>query len=773
MLTTKLLIGLVMSLPAATHDNNVEWNGVSHVDFQDRRPLCPVDGQSFEILFKTYHFDITSARVHVDDGTETWVNAEWSHQDGAYDVWTATIPATASNTLTYYIELTDGTDTDYGSPGGMSDGPPASVWTIDYNTLSHAPIGETLLPSGGAVFKVWAPTATSAYVAGQFNGWSTTANPMTAVGDYFVARVPSASYRQMYKYVFQPGTIWKSDPRGRSLNPSDNYNNHIENRFHYVWGDDDFQTPPFEEMVLYELHVGTFSGRNDPVASGAIPGTYRDVAAHADDLAELGVNAVELMPINEFPWDFSAGYNPVSYWAPEWKYGTPDDLKYLIDVLHQHGIAVVQDIVWNHVAYNDNFLWNYDGGQIYFDNPAVDTPWGSQLDFDNWNVRDYLADSALCWLEEYHFDGFRMDATDYMNLYQGSGWGLMQRLNDEMDNRHVNAISIAEQLPDDSWVTRPTYLGGAGFDSQWHDAFTDNLRQEIWDAAVGDPEMWKIQNIINGSGTYLSNTQVVNYFELHDECWPDSGGQRAVNTIDTTYPHDDIYAKGRTKLAQGVVMFAPGIPMILQGTEWLEDTNFGSGSPSGVDRIDWSKKTTYANIFKYYKDLIAVRRSNCACRSDAGHSVFHLDETNNVIAWQRYDLSGNILAIIANFSNNNYTNYNINFPQGGTWYEILNSQATDYDGNGWGNGGSITTSGGEPYTASMTIPQMGLLVLRYENPPGRGADLSGNGTVDLYDYYLLQQQAGSQGCGVSGDLDEDGRVDADDVHVFTAAMTGP
>lgn len=781
MIALRAVLGLVVLWPAAANDNNVEWSGVTHVGWQDRRPLCPIDGETSDVLFQTYRFDITSARVHVDDGSVTWVDASYDHDRGPYAVWRATVPATASTSLSYYIELTDGTDTDYLSVSGMSDGTPTDGgFIIDYSTLAHAPYGATMVTGGGTVFRVWAPEPTSAHVRGEFNGWDTS-DPMTPLGDDFVVHVPDAGYRDMYKYFFSPGDTWKPDARARSLNPGDNYNSHIEDPFHYAWGDDAFQTPPFEEMVIYELHVGTFSGRNDPVASGSIPGTYADVAAHVGHLVELGINAVELMPITEYPWDFSAGYNPVSQWAPEWKHGDPDDLKAMIDVLHQNGIAVIHDIVWNHFSSTDNYVWLYtrDGGgaanQIYFDGDGItghiDTPWGSQADFDRAEVRDYYADSSLLWLEEYHLDGFRMDATDFMDSYQGSGWGLMQRFNDEIDARWVDKITIAEQLPDDSWVTRPTAQGGAGFDSQWYDAFVDNLRQEIFDAAVGDPEMGKIANIINGGGTNLENTKVLNYFELHDEAWPDSGGQRVVKTIDTTFPHDDIYAKGRTKLAQGVVMFAPGIPMILQGTEWLEDTDFGSGSPSGTDRIDWSKKTTYANIFQYYKDLIAVRRSNCGMRSDAGHNVFHTDDSGNVIAWSRGD--GQELVVVANFSNTNYTNYNIDFPLGGTWYEILDSQASDYDGNGWGNGGSVTAAAGSPHTASMVIPQMGLLVFRHESPLGRSSDLNGDGHTDLYDYYLLQQAAGSSGCGTSADLDEDGRVDADDVEALVSNLTGP
>lgn len=751
------------------NDNNVEWNGVSHVPWQDRRPVCPMNGESFQVRFQVYRFDITSARVMVDDNELTGYGAYWLEDRGPYAVWGAQVPATASTTFSYYIELTDGSDTDYYSVSGMSDNPPTDGgFVIDFDTLSHAPIGSTRVSSGGAVFKVWAPNPTAAGVAGQFNGWSTTANPMSKYGDYFVAYIAGAGDRQQYKYVFQPGTIWKPDARAKSLNPSDNYNTHIEDAFRYVWASGDFPTPAPEDMILYELHVGTFAGRNDPVASGAIPATYLDVAAHVDHFLELGINVIDVMPITEFPWDFSAGYNPVSQWAPEWKYGTPDDLKYMIDVLHQNGIAVVLDIVWNHFSPTDNYLWYYDGSQIYFDNPAVDTPWGSQADLDRTEVREYFLDSALYWLEEFRIDGFRMDATECMDMYQGSGWGLMQDLNNWIDNRWVNKVAIAEQLPDDSWVTRPTGLGGAGFDSQWHDAFTDNLRQEIIDCAYGDPEMWKIRDIINGSGSYLENTYVVNYLETHDEIWPSSGGQRLVKTIDTTWPHDDIYAKGRIKLAQGLVMFAPGIPMFHQGSEWIEYTDFGGGSPSGADRINWALKTTYAPIFQYFCDICRVRKSNGGLKADSPHHVFHVNESGNVIGFHRWDYAGNDLVVVANLSNTDYTNYQLGFPQYGTWYELINSQALEYDGNGLGNAGSVETTGGAcdgfGQSAFLTIPQMGLLVFRYNLPPCP-EDLMRDGQIDLSD--LAQLLAGygiaSGASYQDGDIDRDGDVDLADL----------
>jgi 1,4-alpha-glucan branching enzyme len=709
------ILAALAAAPAAlgaAPDGNVEWNGLSHMPWLDRAPRCPVDGQPFTVSFQSYADDLTSARVRVDAGGVVWADASRTGARGPYDVWTAQVPATAATQLSYWFEVTDGADTDYLGPSGVTDGAPASGYAVNYSTYEHAPVGATPLPGGGAVFRVWCPTRTVAHVRGQFNGWGT-GNPMTKTGEFFAARVPSAAPGQMYKYYFQNST-WNTDPRARRLNPGDNYNAVVVNPGAYAWQVDDFDVPDFEEMVVYQLHIGTFAGRNDPYGSAPFPAGFPEVEARADHLAELGVNCVMFCPFTEFPWDYSAGYNPITAWTPESAYGTPDEVKAMVDALHARGIAVIHDIVWNHFSYSDNFLWNYDGTQIYFDDPAVQTPWGSQADFDRGAVRDYFVESAFSWLDEYRMDGFRMDATDYMNIppQEASGWSLMQRLNDDMDRRCVDKICIAEQLPDDAWVTRPTSLGGAGFDSQYHDAFTDRLREEIFDAAYGDPEMWKIRDIVNGSGQYLSGRFVVNYLELHDEAWPSSGGQRIVKSIDTTFPHDDAFARGRVKLAQGLVFTAPGIPAVLMGTEWLEDTDFGTDS---ANRIDWSKKTTYAGVFEYFRDLIARRRTVRALRADAGVQVFHLNEGGNVIAFQRYDGAGGLVVVVANFSNGGFTSYRVGLPGGGAWTELVNSQDAAYGGSGATNPGLLWAEpvpyDGFGQSVSIAVPAMALIVL--------------------------------------------------------------
>ena len=293
-----------------------------------------------------------------------------------------------------------------------------------------------------------------------------------------------------------------------------------------------------------------------------------------------------------------------------------------------------------------------------------------------------------------------------------AGWALMQRLNDEKNRKFGERITIAEQLPDDDAVTQPTSGGGAGFDCQYHDAFVDNVRQEIFDAATGDPEMWRVRDAINGGGTYLSGKRVLHYVELHDEAWPTSGGQRLPKTIDTTFPHDDLYARGRVKLAQGLTLLAPGVPAFLMGGEWLEDTDFGTDA---ANKIDWSKKSTYANVYAFFQDAIRLRRGWPQFKADAPWQVFRVDESSNVIGFRRTDASGTPFVVIANFGNGNLWNYLIGLPAAGEWQEVLNSQDAAYGGNGVGNAGTIPTQAvaydGYAQSAFITVPQMGLLVL--------------------------------------------------------------
>ncbi|MBK7366758.1 MAG: alpha amylase C-terminal domain-containing protein [Candidatus Eisenbacteria bacterium] len=712
-----LLLGAAttaFATPTASADNNIEWSGVSHVTWQDCRPLCPVNGESFQVRFQTWGNDITSARVHLVVGASSSnITASKIGRRGPYDIWAATIPATAQSSENYWIELTDGTLTDYLSVNGLTHATPVDGgFAVNFTTLSHAPVGATPV-TGGCVFKVWAPTRTSCYVRGTFNAWGMTA-PLTKQGEYFVGRVTNVPDRSEYKYFFN-NSVWNTDPRARALNVFGGGNNaYVENPFRYSWGDSNFTIPNWDRLVVYQLHIGTFAGYNDPAGATAFPSGYRDVGNRAAYLAQLGVNAVQVCPWVEFPGDLSAGYNPITQWAPEWKYGTPDDLKFMIDKLHQNGIAVLLDLVWNHFSPTDNFLWNYDGTQTYFDTPQVDTPWGAQANFGIPAVADYFAHSSLYWFQEFHVDGYRMDATAYMNpgVHAASGWALMQRLNNEKYNRWADKITIAENLPNNEWVSKPSVDGGAGFDSQYHMLFRDAVRNAIFTSAFGDPDMNSVRSGLLGSGQYINYVKALNYVQLHDEAWPSSGGQRLVKTIDSTYPSNDDYAKGRSKLAEGLVLTSPAIPEMLQGDEWLEDIGFGAES---TNRIDWSKKTLYAPIFQYYQRLNFLRRTLPALSASASIYVSHVNESGNVIGFRRWDNGGNNVMVIANFSNTDFSNYRIGVPEGGVWMELVNSQDPLYGGAGATNGLNVTAQNssydGFSNSVLVNVPRMSLIVL--------------------------------------------------------------
>ena len=761
---------------AADADNQVEHAGLSHVGWQDRRPLCPLDGEAFSLRFQAYRFDLTAARVRVDvGGAITWVAASFLKDRGPYAIWEATVPATAADQLSYVIEVQDGGDIDYIGPDGPAETLPANGWLIDYQTLSHAPLGATPTSDGGCVFRVWAPSPASAVVRGSWNGWGS-GTPMWRVGDDFIAYVANVPAGNRftganYKYVFN-GNNWKPDPRARALNPGDNYNSVVVDPRSYEWGSDDYRTPLFEDLIIYQVHTGTFAGRNDPVGFAPDPSRYWDVALRADHLAELGVTAVMFNPFTEFPWDWSGGYNPITQFAPEAAYGHPDDVKRMVDALHERGIAVLLDVVWNHNSDSDNFQWLYDGGQIYFDTPPEQTPWGAQLDLDRPEVRGYFLDSIRYWLEEYRLDGFRFDATSFISQPQAGGWSLMQAANDLADQRFADRLLIAEQLPNDPWIVRPTSLGGAGFDSQYHLQHREALRSAIFDAAFGSPNMWAIHDALYATDSGMSPLQRLNYIELHDEAWPTSGGERLVRTIDPLAPHDSAYAVGRTTAAQGLNLLAPGIPAFLMGTEWLEDTNFGSNREPGNpdNRINWALKEAHRPIFDYYQDVIAVRKGNAALRANAAYDVYHVNDGADVLAMHRWDNDGNRIVVVLNMGNNAFDVYELGMPAGGAWYELINSQADGYELDGFTlddrcNGGPIMADlparQGFAQSVSIRVPAMSLSVLRHAAPPEPFLDGDQDLVTDACDNCptvanLAQEDHNADGVGDACDCNDNG-----------------
>ena len=742
-MTRLSLLALTLLAPAASAigDGVVQFSGVSHFGWHDRSPAVPVRNEAFTVRFQALEGDLTAARVRqYVTGTPTRTfEAQVVGQRGPYAVWEAQLDGRDATEVLYDIVVEDGADVDYIGVGGHGESAPqGGPFELDFDTWAHAPRGATPT-SQGVVYRVWAPTAPQCNVRGSFNGWSL-ANPMTRVDEDFVAHVTISGEGDEYKFYFPATATWKGDPNARRMVVNDN--GVVYDPEGYDWQTDDFTLPARESMVHYQLHVGSFAGKNDPAGFAPSPSRFVDVENRIAHLTGLGVNVVYLNPLDEWPGTFSGGYDPISYTAIESAYGTPNDLKRLVDSLHAAGIAVILDVVPNHVSFSGNFLFGYQGSvaasdNIYFDTPPVDTPWGSQLDFDRAPVREYVLEAITQKLEEYRFDGLRVDALSAM-LYgpqEFYGREILKDLNARSDVRWSQKLIVAEEYSDDPWITRSLALGGLGFESQYHNGFKTPLRNAVLGASSGNVDVSAVAGAMTRSGE-LSGTRVFNYFELHDDVWGLSGGERAVKTIDTSFPHDDVFATGLTKLGHGLNLLAKGIPALVMGSEWLEDQEWQ------VQKIDWAHTILYGGVIDYYRALIGLRTGVPELFANSTARTIHLNDANDVFAIERSLSGGGAWLVVANFSDTSWSapfEYRVGAPRAGTWKVVVNSDAVEYRGEGFGELGLVETDAipydGQAQSLAVAIPPRGLLVLQHE-PELLAADvdavsLTSGGSIEL------------------------------------------
>jgi 1,4-alpha-glucan branching enzyme len=552
--------------------------------------------------------------------------------------------------------------------------------------------------SGGTAFRVWAPHADSVFVAGTFNHWDRVGMPMASEGNGYWSRdVIGAKADDMYKYVIVNGlqVIWRNDPYARDVTSSVGNSVVVDSAFD--WGDTTFNMPPWNELVIYEMHIGTFN--DDP---GGRPGTLDSAMCRFPHLRDLGINAIQVMPPMEFAGAYSWGYNPAHLFAIEDDYGGPCKLKAFIKAAHAHGLAVIFDVVYNHLGPSDLDLWQFDGwsqydkGGIYFYNDwRSKTPWGdTRPDYGRGEVRQFLRDNALMWLEEYRVDGLRWDATAYIRNVHGNdndpahdigdGWRLMQWVNSEVKIHQPWKISIAEDLRDNPWIVKAPAPGGAGFDAQWGGRFVHPIREAIIFSNDSWRDMYKVRDALSHRYNTDAFERVI-YTESHDEVA--NGKARVPEEI---WPGNAAswFSKKRSTLGGALVFTAPGIPMIFQGQEVLEDQWF-----SDQDPVDWVKHKKNFGIWMMYRDLIHLRRNwHDTTRGLRGQNihVHHLNNQDKVIGFHRWEQGGprDDVIVIANFANRAYDSYELGFPREGVWKVRLNSDWRGYDPQ-FGNHGSF------------------------------------------------------------------------------------
>lgn len=553
--------------------------------------------------------------------------------------------------------------------------------------------------NGGAAFRVWAPHAEAVAVTGTFDDWA--AQPDGSKDDaqkvqsaphqllsedngYWYGQVAEAKVGEEYRFVLVNGeqVISRIDPYARHVTSSIG-NAIITDPDAYDWEDDDFTAPTLNEMVIYEMHVGTFFDK-DP--DDDKPATLDTIEEKLDHLVHLGVNAIELMPLMEFAGDYSWGYNPAHIFAVESAYGGPEKLRDLVKVCHRHGLAVIIDVVYNHFGPSDLDLWQFDGwsengkGGIYFYNDwKSSTPWGdTRPDYGRGEVREFIRDNAMMWLEEFHADGLRYDMTPYMRSVDADemnipdGWSLTHWINTEIRERFPRAITIAEDLHGEPKVVS-TADDGAAFHAQWDNHFVHPIRAAVIAASDEARNMDAVHDAVEFS--YGDAFSRVIYTESHDEVA--NGSARVPQEVDDGDP-TGYYAQKRSTLGAALVLTSPGLPMIFQGQEFLEGEWFRDTVP-----LHWDQQDEFTGIFRMYSDLVGLRlNKEGRTKGLTGQHVdtLHLNPDTHVYAFHRWadGGAGDDVVVAVNLDSKTWGEYTIGMPAAGRWGTRLNSDAKVY-----------------------------------------------------------------------------------------------
>ncbi len=581
----------------------------------------------------------------------------------------------------------------------------------------------------GTTFRVWAPHARAVFVTGTFDDWAGTAVELGRDGDgtsapwsAHVADVqPGAEYRFTIRTA--AGDLSRVDPYARQMTNSVG-NAVVYDPAAFDWSGDDFRMPGWDDIVIYELHVGTFAAKGDR------RGDFDHAARRLPYLRDLGISAVQIMPPFEFAGDISWGYNPAHLFAIESGYGGPDAFKRFIKAAHEHGIAVIVDVVFNHLGPSDLDLWQFDGwsehggGGIYFYNDdRAETPWGkTRPDYGRGEVRTFLRDSALTWLEEFRCDGLRFDSTLFIRLVNGipsdlsavlrDGWSFLAWLNDEIRVRQPWKLTIAEDLWGDPRLVTPTNEGGAGFRAQWDSGFVHRIRTAITAADDDDRAMSEVVDAIVGKDRGAAQTRVI-YTESHDEV---ANGQTRVPEAIAPGDAAGWWAKKRATLGSALVLTSPGIPMLFQGQELLADRWFDD-----TVAFDWSRAAAHTGILQMHRDLIELRRGGGGVtRGLRGPSVAILraDEEEKILVMHRWSEGGpgDDVVVVVNLADRHVDALRVGMPARGRWRVRFNSDSPTYARDFGGHEALDTEADGAPadgldHSALVSVGPYSVVVL--------------------------------------------------------------
>jgi maltooligosyltrehalose trehalohydrolase len=506
-------------------------------------------------------------------------------------------------------------------------------------------------------FRVWAPRARDVKVEVRGRRIELAAEPQ----GWFAADMEDVRPGDDYGYSLDGGPV-RPDPRSAWQPAGVHGRSRLVDHAAFPWTDAGWQSAPLDDAVLYELHVGTFTPA----------GTFEAVIGQLPHLIDLGVSAIELMPVAEFPGRRGWGYDGVALFAPHHAYGGPEGLKRLVDACHAHGLGVILDVVYNHLGPDGNYLQEF--GPYFTD--RYTTPWGAAINLDGPDsdaVRSFVVDNAVMWLRDYHCDGLRLDAVHA--IFDASALHILEEL-----AVHVDALAgqigrrlhlIAESDLNDPRTVRPIEHGGHGVDAQWSDDFHHALHAVLTGERTGYYADFgsladlaaALTRVFVYDGRYsahrrrrhgrpatgLPGSRFLGYLQNHDQVGNRAAGERATALM----------REGRLRIGAALVICAPFIPLLFQGEEWGASTpflyftdhqdpelaravrqgrqrefgSFGGWSTVVPDpqaeatfwrsQLDWRElaRPPHAGLLGWYRDLVALRRRTPALRDSRVEAV--------------------------------------------------------------------------------------------------------------------------------------------------------
>jgi 1,4-alpha-glucan branching enzyme len=595
----------------------------------------------------------------------------------------------------------------------------------------------------GTHFAVWAPNAARVSVIGDFNGWNGNLSPMHSLGasGVWAAFVPGARVGQHYKLEIAAksgGLLVKVDPFGFAFEVPPRSASVIC-RLDYDWGDQEWmaQRPAFDSwlqrpMSVYEVHLGSWARIPE---DGDRYLTYEELAARLIPyVKEMGYTHIELLPVMEHPFSGSWGYQVIGFYAPTSRFGSPAGFKAFVDRCHRSGIGVILDWVPGHFPKDAHGLAQFDGTALYEHadpRQGEHRDWGTLIfNYGRNEVRNFLLANALFWLSEYHVDGLRVDAVAsmlYLDYSRHPGeWipnrfggrenldaiDFLRQLNALTHVEHPGSIMVAEESTAWPSVSRPTYVGGLGFTYKWNMGWMNDILEYVRLDAVH--RRWHHQHL-TFSLLYAFTENFILPFS-HDEVVHGKGSMFG------KIPGDDWQKAATLRALYGYMYAHPGKKLMFMGCE------FGQRREWNYDQsLDWHllEEPLHAGLRQYVTDVNRLYRSERALHEndfegDGFHWIDCTDSDNSVVSFIRRSKDGGefVLAIL-NFTPVPRDGYRIGVPAGGSYVELVNSDAGVYGGGNLGNAGVVFTepiaSHGHRDSLRLTLPPLSCLLLKPAN----------------------------------------------------------